>query len=414
MPVPNPYTPGQIPRVLAGRARERAEIDARLVRVETFGELGGPLLAFHAPRGLGKTSLLRAAERDALSRGFVAVWVAATPRSRLLAEVGAATRRAVESTDAARTGTGRRWTAALDKLQIELGIPGAKVTADLAVTAPADPPAVAAPVTALEELLGGTARLAREHGAAGLLLVVDEVHAAHRDELGIVLNALQNLDGRREDNPVAVLAAGLPSTPEALTRAATFGERSSFMALDTLSETESATALSAPAEALEVAWETEALRHVITDAAGYPYFLQLLGHSSWAAARPRAGGRITRRDVEAGYPDAIAQLAALYQARWRAAAAGEQDFIVATVREMAETGRDVVARAEVARRLGKDSRAISVPRDRLIDKGVIEVAGRGLFRFTLPGFAAYVAGQLDLPTPPIVGLPTRFLTRGSG
>jgi len=71
--LPNPYPPGQVPRVLAGRAEERARIRDRVGRVATFGEFGG-VLAFHAPRGLGKTSLLRAAQSEAAAVGFVSVW----------------------------------------------------------------------------------------------------------------------------------------------------------------------------------------------------------------------------------------------------------------------------------------------------------------------------------------------------
>ena len=43
--------------------------------------------------------------------------------------------------------------------------------------------------------------------------------------------------------------------------------------------------------------------------------------------------------------------------------------------------------------MGRDTRAISVPRDRLLDKGIIEAAGHGRLRFTLPGFADYVRSQ---------------------
>jgi hypothetical protein len=34
-----------------------------------------------------------------------------------------------------------------------------------------------------------------------------------------------------------------------------------------------------------------------------------------------------------------------------------------------------------------------MPRDRLLDKGIIEPAGHGRLRFTLPGFTDYVRTQ---------------------
>ncbi|RIK11596.1 MAG: ATP/GTP-binding protein, partial [Acidobacteria bacterium] len=57
---PNPYTPGDIPRFLAGRDNELARVEVVLDRVVGGGPAGAPLV-FVAPRGLGKTSLLRAA-----------------------------------------------------------------------------------------------------------------------------------------------------------------------------------------------------------------------------------------------------------------------------------------------------------------------------------------------------------------
>lgn len=72
---PSPYAPGSLPEYLAGRGRERDLIRDKVSRLSMLGRSGGPLLAFHAPRGLGKTSLLRMAQRDAIDDGFLTVWV---------------------------------------------------------------------------------------------------------------------------------------------------------------------------------------------------------------------------------------------------------------------------------------------------------------------------------------------------
>lgn len=53
--LPNPYTPGELPQVLAGREREKDRIRSYLSRIATYGEIGGPLLVFQGPRGVGKT-----------------------------------------------------------------------------------------------------------------------------------------------------------------------------------------------------------------------------------------------------------------------------------------------------------------------------------------------------------------------
>lgn len=388
--LPNPYTPGQVPRVLAGRTAELARIRDQISRVATFGELGGPLLVFHAPRGLGKTSLLRTAQRQALEVGFVTAWVACSRERPFLPELVRAVERGLQRAEVIPPGdAGAPWRARLQAISVEFGVPGAKIRADLARRDQPGPSPAPAPIAALEDLLHESAVAVRARGGAGLLVFIDELHAASADDMATLLNALQNLDGEREDNPAAVVTAGLPVTPEALTRAATFGERSAFVPLDVLSDADARAAVTEPAEALGVHWASEALDRVVGEARGHPYFLQLVGSATWNAARPAAGDTIDAGDVEAGVPAANEQLTAMYRARWGAATESEKAFLSA----MAAAGTDNVTRAQIAHRLGVDTYAISVPRERLIEKGVIEPVGHGLVRFTLPGFAAYVRGR---------------------
>jgi hypothetical protein len=388
---PDPYTPGQVPRVLAGREAELGRIRDQISRVATFGEIGGPLLAFHAPRGLGKTSLLRTGQRQAVEVGLVSVWVACSRDRPFLPELVHATGRALERAELpGGAAAGRRWRARLDKISVELGVPGLKIGGDVVTRreeaeAPRSP-AETAPIGALEDLLHDAATMARGRHGAGLIVFLDELHTASADDLSILLNTVQNLDGERESNPLAVVTAGLPITPEAITRAATFGERSTFVPLDVLSDADARSLLTVPAEALGVAWSAEALDLVTGECHGHPYLLQLLGSATWQAAGPGRGDELDTDHVRAGIPAARDQLDAMYRARWASATPAEQAF----VRAMAAVGTDNVSRAAIAALLGQASRSISVPRERLIEKGVIEPVGHGLVRFTMPGFADYV------------------------
>ncbi len=404
--LPDPYTPGQTPRILAGRTVELGRIRDQLARVATFGELGGPLLVFHAPRGLGKTSLLREGQRHAIEAGFVTAWVACSRQQPFLPEVVRSIDRALQRADLDRD-TRAGWRARLDKVSVELGLPGMKVTTGLArrddpgqgagqgtaATGGAGTGRASAPIAATEDLLHDAASLVRGRGGAGLVLFVDELHAAGADDLAVLLNAVQNLDGERERNPLAVVTAGLPVTPEAITRAATFGERSSFVPLDVLSETDARSAVIAPAESLGVTWDVVALDLVAAEARGHPYLLQLIGSATWATARPGAGATIGPGDVRRGAPRAREQLDAMYRARLNSASPGEQAFLRSMARARPDGSN--VTRAQIAAGLGRTSQAISMPRERLIEKGVIEPVGHGLVRFTLPGFAGWLLEHDD-------------------
>ena len=394
--IPNPYTPGQVPRILAGRAPELSLIRDRLARVEAYGELSGPLLVFHAPRGVGKTSLLREAQRDAEEHGFVTAWVACVRRQPLLPELVNRVGRALEDAEVVTGRSRTGWRSRVQRLSLQVGPPGAQVGAE--VTRERDPdPEPTAPVAAIEDLLHEAAVTVRRRGGSGLAVFVDELHAAARADAAVLLNALQNLDGRRTDNPLTVIGAGLPSTPEELTRAATFGERTAFVGLRLLDGQGARQALVEPAEAVEVSWHARAVAEVERTAHGYPYFLQLLAHAAWQAAAPVGGDRITAAHVRTGMPAAEEQLEAMYRARWRAASALEQELMAAMAAEAGsatEPGEEpAVARAAVAARMGRTSRAVSMPRDRLLDKGIVEPAGHGMLRFTLPGFTDYVRNQ---------------------
>jgi hypothetical protein len=394
MPLPSPFSPGELPRVLVGRVGEQARIRDHLGRVHTFGEMSGSILVLHAPRGLGKTSLLREAQARADELGFVTAWLSCAKGGRLVPELVHSVQRALEQAEVHDTKSRRSWQASVSKLGLELGVAGIKVSTDLDLTRNAPQTPVGA-VGALEDLLHDAATLVRRRGGAGLLVLVDELHAAPFEELSVLLNAAQNLAGKRADNPVAIMVAGLPSTPEAMTRAATFGERSDFVPLDRFDDADSRQVLVEPADRLGVDWEPDALARGLEIGDGYPYLLQLVGHTTWQAAAPDKGGRLTLADVNAGQRQVDTQLAAMFRARWDGAPRLEQDLMAA----MATHGGDVVPRAAIAAAMGRESRAISVPRARLIDRGVFEAAGRGMLRFTLPGMARWIREEIDAAQP---------------
>lgn len=376
---PNPYSPGDIPRYLAGRDDQLSRVEVVLDAVADGGPAGAPVV-FVAPRGLGKTSLLRAAEDLALPKGYAVAWVPCVKGQPVLADLVTAVERGLDQVGLAPGRAIPRW----DLLRLEVGGLGMKAAGEW--KRPSTEEATPGRVLATQEALRGAARSVRERGGAGLLLCLDELHAPALGETGVLLNALQALAHERDVNPLVVLGAGLPSTPGHLTSAATFAERWAYVELPALDPGASARALVEPAAEVDVRWSGAALRLAEQRANGYPYLLQLLGAEAWDAARPARGGTITEEHAEQGWVGAQARLRTLFQGRWDAATAREQAFLTA----MAAAGDGPVPRATVATALGLPTSSISQTRASLINKGIIARVAHGTLEFTLPGFAEHV------------------------
>ena len=73
----SPYTPGTIAEEIPGRETQLSLISQRLELVAQLGELNKQFEIFVGPRGVGKTSLLRKAEKLAKQRQFETIWVTA-------------------------------------------------------------------------------------------------------------------------------------------------------------------------------------------------------------------------------------------------------------------------------------------------------------------------------------------------
>jgi hypothetical protein len=122
-----------------------------------------------------------------------------------------------------------------------------------------------------------------------------------------------------------------------------------------------------------------------------PTPLQIIGEATWDVAKPERGGEITlahAKDAEQAVWD---ELESMFQARWQAATNSEKQFLKA----MASHRGDTVPRAAVAQTLGLATTDLSMARQSLIAKGVIEAPRYGQLRFTVPGFDRFVSSQGD-------------------
>lgn len=380
MSQPSPYTPGEIAHDVPGRVAQLDEISDALAIAGARDRLVGRIRIDVGPRGVGKTSYLREAQRRAEAAGFATVFVTAG-HGGLIAGL------------AETIGRGPlRWEGdhladRLRELRLTVGPPGATVSATL--SGASQPGAV----LGFEDLLRRAVTSAREDGRRGLVLLVDELQASDKDGLRVLAYVWQHLQSAPDGLPLALFGAGLGHTEDVVTDAASFSERFAYRPMASLDGEATREALTGPATELGVSWDTNALNDVVERSQGYPFFIQVYGDAVWrAAGSPDDGARLTMADVAHAQTRVDLDLEALYRSRWSKATAAEQRFL----RAMAAADAEEVRRGFIAEEMNQPTEALGMPRRSLMDKGLIEVAGHGHLRFTVPGFREYIrdhAGQ---------------------
>lgn len=376
---PSPYTPGEVAREVPGRNEQLAQTDERLSYLVDLQRLVGRIRVDIAPRGLGKTSLLREVQRRAEARRVLTVWVTAGESKGLIASMADDLDRATRTW---RSESRRRLSERLERLTVTVGVPGARLQTEWAPNRNR-----VYGVREFEDVVRDTVAAGAKEKHTGLALFIDEIQEADRDGLRTLAYAWQHLQSEGQDVPAAVFAAGLPNSPDTITSVVTFSERFAYRKLDRLTDDAALVALAGPASTLGVTWTDDALDRAVTQAEGYPYLLQLIGDATWAAGgHPDRGAVLTVEHVAAAQDSVREDLEAMCRARWQKCTPSEQKV----VRAMAALGDAPVRRAAIAAELGVTTQDLSVARAKLLDKGIIETAGHGVLMFTIPGFAQYV------------------------
>ncbi|WP_176761777.1 AAA family ATPase [Tessaracoccus oleiagri] len=384
----SPYTPGAgiRPRALAGRSALLEDARGALSGVRMSGEPASPITVFTGSRGLGKTVLLHAIREQAEQAGFAAAHIALDKSPHALQRIAQQVGRAVAGAAGSKT-MWERIGERLAQFSVELSAAG---MVKLASSWRADdaPPSVVR--DQLAEVVVEAADLARAHSGAGLLLTLDEIQDCPSGQLAGIAHLIQ--DAGAEEAPLAVFIAGLAHTPETLMAAASFTERFHYVELERLDPGAAHLALVNPAAEAGVTWAPDAARLVLDEAAGSPYLIQLLGHTTWQAAAPIGPSRLEPEHARTGLEQAQRTLnQGLFRGRWLLASPGEREFLAAVAGCL--TGDQAAAMNEVAALLGKTTKQLSTVRQRLIDKGMVEGRGHNRIGFTMPGFERFVLQQ---------------------
>lgn len=383
-PIRNPFAPGAgtPPPELAGRDELRETIRVALERVRRGLPTKSILMV--GLRGVGKTVLLDRMREDAESAGLQTVRVEA-PENRSLPALLAPQlrvallrlsrhRKAKDLATRALRGLAGFAKALKVKFQdIEVGIdfdpePGLADNGDLEHD-----------LLALFEVAGAAAQKAN----TALVLFIDELQYVDEEQLAALITALHRCAQRRL--PVTLVGAGLPQLPGQMGRAKSYAERLfDFPEIGPLPEQAARIAIAKPARQEGVDIDEGALRRIVEQTHGYPYFLQEWGKHAWDAA---PASPITRRDVERASETAVAALdESFFRVRFDRLTPAEKRYL----RAMSELGPGPHRSGDIADQLERKVTSLGPTRNQLIAKGMIWSPSHGDTAFTVPLFDEFM------------------------
>lgn len=391
-PISNPYSPGAgaQPPALVGRDVQLREFEIALQRLA----LGRPARSFILTglRGVGKTVLLNQFGQIGRNQSWVHQHLEATDEINLPRAMATLARNAILRLSrrrrlAERAGRAR---GILKSFQIRWHIPDAGAL-DIAVDPTVDPIAGWADSGALEvdlaDLLVEVGELAQA-AEVGVLFTIDEMQYLSKDQLAALIVGLHRIS--QEQLPLVLVGAGLPSLPALAGEAKSYAERLfKFTVIDRLGWEDALEALASPARREGVVWTDDALRLVVDQSEGYPYFLQEFGNQAWDIAE--GPGIIEAEDVEVAIPIATEELdAGFFAVRFDRTTPAEREYLLA----MAASGPGPYQSGDIARSMGKQTGQVSPMRDSLIKRGLCYSPSYGVIDFTVPMFDRFVRRRL--------------------
>lgn len=383
-PRTNPYAPGAgtIPPALAGRNDliERAAI--ALDRCRNGLASRGLLLV--GLRGVGKTVLLARISKETEARGFAVVSIEVPEKRSLPALIIPALRSALLKLDsiAAAGKLGKRALKVLGGFvgAMKLKYHDVEFSVDLG-TEPgvADSGDLEHDLTALFLEVGAAA----QERKTALVLFIDEIQYIQEEQFAALIMALHKSSQRQL--PITIIGAGLPQLIGQAGRAKSYAERLfEYPEIGPLTESAAREALEAPAAKLEVKYTADALREILAQTQGYPYFLQEWGKHCWQVAQQSP---ITLENVKSATELVVTDLdASFFRVRLDRLTPAEKKYL----RAMAELGTGPHRSGDIAQLLQKGVQAVAPTRASLIGKGMIYSLAHGENSFTVPLFDQYM------------------------
>jgi hypothetical protein len=203
------------------------------------------------------------------------------------------------------------------------------------------------------------------------------------EQLAALITALHRTAQRRL--PMLLVGAGLPQLRGQMGRAKSYAERLfDFPGIGPLSDADARSAIVKPLHEQGVEIDDDALRSVVDQTHGHPYFLQEWGKHAWDTARQSP---ITREDISAASKSAVAALdESFFRVRFDRLTPLERKYL----RAMAELGPGPHRSGDIAEMLDRKVTSLGPTRSQLISKGMIWSPNHGDTAFTVPLFDEFM------------------------
>lgn len=335
-------------------------------------------------RGVGKTVLLNEVERLAAQDGYRTISIEAHEEKSLGVLMVPYLRRLLFELDR-MAGTGDKVKRGLAVLRSFLGALTVTVM-DVTFGLDIEPEKGAADSGDLEIDLPNlfvAIGEAADDRRTPVAILIDEIQYLTQKELSALIMAMHRVQQRQL--PLVLLGAGLPILPGLAGEAKSYAERLfDFPDIGALSEQDAGKALQAPAQAVGVDFESDALSEVYRVTKGYPYFVQEWGYQAWnlASASP-----ITVEVVRSATSTVITRLDQnFFRVRFDRLTPGEKNFL----RAMATLGPGACRTGDIAEALGVKVTSLGPVRAKLIKKGMIFSPAHGEMAFTVPLFDEFM------------------------
>lgn len=383
----NPYRPGAgtKPLVIAGRDKE-IEKSQSLFKAVKFGAPQRSIMLYGL-RGVGKTVLLNEMERVSVDEGYISEHLEMSENDDFRRVIAKSVRKCLLKVNKIENLKDKALSALGILKAFSLAIPdGPELKIDVeAAVGLGDSGDLDSDLVDLFVALG---EAAKDEGKY-ICFFIDEVQYLSEKAIAGLIASSHRIS--QKTLPVVFVCAGLPQVAALSGDAKSYAERLfDFIPIGPLVDGADREAIVGPVTQFSVDYEPDALKTILDETKGYPYFLQEFGSYAWNEAERTP---IKHVEVIASNKKATEALdRSFFKVRMDRATTAEKKFMKA----MAVLGKGPYRSSDVAAKLGKQLQSIGPVRATLISKGFVFSPQHGEVDFTVPLFDEYIVRNFDL------------------